>query len=260
MRVLGAGEHSIRLKTSSMRTDDYLKIDQYLQGELPADEIKDFEQRLKEEEDLAAEYEMRQQMNTYLRTQERLPELQKKMAELNSQHFGENPKPALRSIARRRLFMVVGLAAAIALLLLVWNPFSQGQLYDQFADHPALALVEKGETEEQLSSAAQAFENGDFAEAYRLLKSVEATELNNPQVYLALGISALETNQMTEAQQIFADLAGGDSALREYGIWYQALSFVKAEDYEAAKELLQNNQLNDPQLRQQAAALLAELE
>lgn len=243
-----------------MRTDDYLKIDQYLQGELPPNEVPDFEKRLGSEQDLATEFKVRQQMNTYLRTQEQLPELQKKMAGLNDQYFGNSPKPALRTVARRRLLMVVGLAAAIALLLLVWNPFSQGQLYDQFAEHPALALVEKGSGEEERAAAGLAYEAGDFEEAYRILKTITTEEQSSPQLYLALGISALETNRVQEAEQYFSILASGNSALQEYGLWYQALTFVKTENYDTAKELLLNNQFNDPQLQQQAAALLTELE
>lgn len=259
---MGAGEHYIRLKTSSMRTDDYLKIDQYLQGELPAEEVTDFEERLKIETDLAEELELRQQMNTYLRTQEQLPDLQKKMAALNDQHFGTDPKPALRTLARRRLFMVAGLAAAIALLLLIWNPFQQASLYEQFAMHPALGLVEKSANAEQdkQADAARFFELGDYTEAYELFDALSDVDLSNPQLYLAKGITALEIDKIAEAQQVFSDLSKSDSALREYGLWYQVLSYVKTENYETAKELLQNNQFNDPQLRQQAAALMAELE
>ena len=243
-----------------MQADDYQKIDQYLQDELPEAEKTAFLARLKQEPDLADELQTRQEMHTYLRTQAQLPELEKKMAGLSAQYFGDAAKPRVRQMARRRLFYVMGVAAAIALLLLVWNPFSQGGLYDQFAEHPALAFVEKGAGEEQLMAAERAFAAGEYEEAYTALGAVLSAGTVNPQLQLALGISALETGQTDEALSLFSELATGTTALREYGQWYQILTYVKMEDFPQAIQLLQNNQFNDPLLKEQAAALRSELE
>ncbi len=102
MRVSGAGERCIKLKTNIMQADDYTIIDRYLQGELSAEEQADFELRLQSDAALAAQLNFRQQANTYLRTQQKLPDLEKKMASLSKDYFATADKAKIRRLARRR--------------------------------------------------------------------------------------------------------------------------------------------------------------
>ncbi len=243
-----------------MQSDDYMKIDQYLQGELPAAEREALENRFWEEPELAAELEMRQQMDTYLRTQAQLPGLQEKMASLSQEHFGRMAKPKVRQLARRRLYYAVAVAATFALLLFVWNPFASNDLYSQFAEHPPLALVEKGGEEALATQAEQAFEAGDYQAAYEALAELNAQAPTDPQVLLALGISALETGQLTAARQSFETLAGGQTALREYGSWYLILCHLKEGNNESARELLQQTDFRDFSLASKAELLRQELQ
>ena len=60
MRVSGAGERCIKLKTNIMQADDYTIIDRYLQGELSAEEQADFELRLQSDAALEAQLNFRQ--------------------------------------------------------------------------------------------------------------------------------------------------------------------------------------------------------
>lgn len=243
-----------------MQSDDYMKIDQYLQGELPAAEREALEARFREEPELAAELEMRQQMDTYLRTQKQLPGLQEKMAALSQEHFDRMDKPKVRQLARRRLFYAVAVAATFALLLFVWNPFASNDLYSQFADHAPLAIVEKGGEEALATQAEQAFGAGNYQVAYEALVELNAQTSTDPQVLLALGISALETGQMTEARQAFGILAEGQTALREYGSWYLILCHLKEGDNKAALELMQQTDFTDFSLASKAGLLRQALE
>ncbi|MEL7426523.1 MAG: hypothetical protein AAFN81_26260, partial [Bacteroidota bacterium] len=76
-----------------MRADDYLKLDQYLQNELSEAEKTAFEARLTDEPDLADELNVRQQMNTYIRKQADLPDLENKMDGISTQYFVDAAKP-----------------------------------------------------------------------------------------------------------------------------------------------------------------------
>ncbi len=245
-----------------MQADDYLKIDQYLQNELSEAEKMAFQARLANEPDLVDELNVRQQMNTYLRTQANLPDLEKKMAGLSAQYFGDASKPRVRQMARRRLFYALAAAAAIALLLLIWNPFSSSaaQLYADYGKHPSLSFVVKGSVEEQVATAERAFRNGEYETVYQALQKVISTGEDNLQLQLAFGISALETGRIDEAQAVFTELATGNADQREYGRWYQILTHVKSDNFPQAIELLQKNQFNEPLLKKQAAALRSELE
>lgn len=258
--MLGVGVHSFRLKTDIMQADDYLKIDRYIQGELPEAERVELEARLQEEADLAAELELRQQMNTYLRTQAQKPALEQKMAALGQEHFGQMDKVKIRQLARRRLLYVVATAAVFALLLFVWDPFASTDLYRQFAQHPPLALVEKGSAEELANQAEQAFEQEDYAQAYEALAELQSQFPDDPQLQLGLGVSALETERLAEARRYFETLANGQTALQEYGQWYLILCLVKEENTAEAKDALATTTFTDPYLAEQANLLQAELE
>ena len=260
MRVSGAGERCIKLKTNIMQADDYTIIDRYLQGELSAEEQADFELRLQSDAALAAQLNFRQQANTYLRTQQKLPDLEKKMASLSKDYFATADKAKIRRLARRRLFYVVGVAAAIALLLLVWNPFSSGNMYGTFADHPPLALVERAGNEATAAQAEEALEAGNYKVAYELLRTLSQATPSDPQLQLALGISALETDRFAEAEASFSTLATGNSALKEYGSWYQILLALKKNQAERVRTLLDSVSFSDPALQAKAQELKAALD
>ena len=104
-----------------------------------------------------------------------------------------------------------------------------------------------------------AYQNGDFAKAYDLLNQLTDLSSANVQLQLALGISALETGRTTKARQMFEELAEGNSALRNYGRWYLALSYLKTEDFAQAKIELQKLDDSDPALYNRAVQLLEEL-
>jgi tetratricopeptide (TPR) repeat protein len=243
-----------------MNEEDYKLLDQYLQGELPDDQKAAFEQQLQTDEALAAELELRQQMHTYLRTQAQQPGLEAAMENLGSTYFSTEEEGAkIVPIGRRRLYLVLGIAAAIALLLLIWNPFGPGNLYKAYAEHPPLALVEKGDAQALAQQAEVAYREEDFAKAYKLLNELTDLSSANVQLQLALGISALETGRITKARQLFEELAEGNSALRNYGRWYLALSYLKTEEFTQAKTELQKLDNSDPALYDKAAQLLEAL-
>ncbi|MGH1437427.1 MAG: tetratricopeptide repeat protein [Lewinella sp.] len=243
-----------------MEEKDYKLLDQYLQDELPDDQKAAFRQRIKEEEPLAEELKLRQQMHTYLRTKAQQPDLEAAMKNLGGTYFSPAEKATkIVPIARRRLYVGLGIAAAIALVLLVWNPFGSGNLYKAYAQHPPLALVEKGDALALAQQAEVAYGEKDYKTAYDLLNELTDLSSENVQLQLALGISALETGRTTKARQLFEKLAEGNSALRNYGCWYLALSYLKTEEFAQAKAELQKLDDSDPALYDKAAQLLEEL-
>lgn len=244
----------------NMREEDYKLLDQYLQGELSEEQEAVFLERLSTDEDMAAELQLRQQMHTYLRTKAQQPGLEEVMQDLGNIYFSAAKEEAkIVPMTRRKWFVGIGIAAAIALVLLVWNPFATDNLYKAFADHPPLALVEKGATQDLAQQAELAYQNRDFAKAYSLLNELTDLSSKNVQLQLALGISALETGRTTKARQLFEELAEGNSALRNYGRWYLALSYLKTEELAQAKKELLKLDNSDPALYAKAAQLLKAL-
>jgi len=242
-----------------MKEKDYKIIDRHLQGELDNEEQQSFKQRLKDDADFAQAYKMSRQMTSYLQASQKQPALEEKMAELGKQYFKTEKKHEAKQVKMPFLRIGLAVAAAISLLLLIWNPFNSTNLYDEFATHPPLALVEKNAANILIEQAEQAYANKQYEVAYTALSKVIKDQPNNVQASLALGISALESDRTEEAKAIFVALSEGTSVLKTYGQWYVALTYIKQGDNEKAKPILESLGNDEPALKKKAKELLQKL-
>lgn len=236
-----------------MKEEDDVLISRHLAQELDENEQTAFAARLAAEPDLARELEQRRREQTFLRTEATLPDLRQRMDALSDQYFKSHekkartqvqeevsPKPGatVRRLGWRRWVPAAGIAAAVALVLVIWNPFASGDGYEQFADYAPIYLTEKSSDTAPAAAAAEAaFNAGRYAEAYRQLSAYLAQRPQDTEARLALGIAALETDRDGEAQTIFSDIASGTSALADDGRFYLALAYFKAEDPRARATL-----------------------
>ncbi|MEM9930553.1 MAG: hypothetical protein AAF840_12085 [Bacteroidota bacterium] len=227
-------------------------ISRYLAADMGPPEVAAFEARLAAEPELAAALQQRQEEQTFLRTEAALPDLQEKMAELAGLHFREEEEAStqvqgaeqekqgretnqgtatIRILNWKRWLPAVGFAAAVALVLLIWNPFSQQEPYQQFAAYAPIYLTEKSSDPAPAAGPAEAaFNQQDYAAAYPQLIAYLQQRPDDNEARLALGISALETNRDAEARAIFQELANGNTALQDDGQFYLALAYFKAQD------------------------------
>jgi anti-sigma factor RsiW len=247
-----------------MKEENDILISRYLATDLPPPELATFEARLAAEPALAAELQRRKEELTFLRTEAALPDLETQMAALAAQHFqsgsvdttgpearpqvqGEGKKEQagkkdqtakIRSLNWKRWLPATGIAAAVALVLLIWNPFTSAEPYQQFAQYAPLSLTEKSSTNTAPVTAAQeAFNTGNYAEAHTQLINYLQQNPDDNEARLAFGIAALETNQDAEARAIFTQLANGTTAFKDDGQFYLALAYFKAGDTRAKAEL-----------------------
>lgn len=249
-----------------MKEEDDIVISRYLADELGPPELAAFETRLAAEPPLAAELQRRQQELTFLRTEAALPGLEAEMARLAGTYFRSDEEEArtqvqappsapearppqgdgtkqqggakVRSLNWQRWLPAAGVAAAIALVLLLWNPFADKDPYRQFAQHAPLYLTEKSSDPAPAAAAAEAaFNAANYPAAYNELTAYLRQRPDDNEARLALGIAALETNRDTEAQAIFTELANGTTTLQDDGQFYLALAYFKAGDSRARAAL-----------------------
>lgn len=145
-----------------MKEEDDILISRYLAEDLDKTNKAAFEARAAAEPELASELEQRRQEMTFLRTEATLPDLESRMKELSTQHFTEEKDAAspsstqsgqgkvpdkqgaiVRRLGWKRWAPAVGIAAAVALVLLLWNPFAANDGYEQFAQYAPVYLTEK---------------------------------------------------------------------------------------------------------------------
>lgn len=239
-----------------MTENDYILIQQYIQGELSDTKRANFALRLKKEPELKAELEWQQKTSDFLQRQTARAHLKETFIEIEDDYFSENSTAKVVSIKRRKWIGIATIVAAAAVLLLIFNPFASPGLYEKYAQPSALSLAQKSDANAIALRAETAFNARKFSVAYEALSDY----LNeNPDDTLALlyqGMAATEINKYAEAEQIFIQIRDGQTALRESGRWYLALLYVRKGELEKAKIELQGISTD---AYPQAADLLQEL-
>lgn len=249
-----------------MEKDNYTLIEKYLNGELNEEEIKNFKTRLNEDAAFSEEYTLQKSMNIFLEKDRNQPSLKSKLETIGGDFFKEEKneeKPKVIPISRNknRNRWLVGLiaTAAIAVLLVMFNPFQPQDLYQQYASHQSISLTEKSSGSDAGTNAEQAFNQKNYALAFENLTIYLQENPDDQKAQLALGISALESGKTEEAISIFTKINVGSSALKNYGTWYLALSYLKQKDFEKTKTFLNQIPSSEKKLFEKAQSLLKDL-
>jgi hypothetical protein len=228
-----------------MEKNNYTLIQKYLTGKLNEEEIKSFQARLKEDATFSAEYTLQKSMNIFLEKDRNQPVLKSKLESLGKDFFLETENeqedkviPISRNKNRNRWLIGLLATAAVAVLLVMFNPFQQNDLYQQYASHQPISLIEKSIGSDLATKAETAFNQKDYALAYENITIYLQENPVDQKAQLALGISALEFGKTEEAISIFEKISTGNSALKNYGTWYLALSCLKQKDFEKTKTFL----------------------
>lgn len=229
-----------------MKPEDHILIEEYLDGRLSEEARAELEARLDTDDELAQAFALRRDMDRHLRKQEKRAQLKATLAELGEEFFqaeapAAKPAEAKRIPLHRRWYAYAAAILLVATVSVVLYLNLRPGLYEQYAQHAPLALtVMSADTDALGAQAEQAFNDGHYENAYVLLQNYVSTNPENNLARLYLGISALETNRLEEAQSIFNQLkteAGGQWA--DYGQWYLALAYLKRGDKAACRAELE---------------------
>ncbi|MEN0006844.1 MAG: hypothetical protein AAF798_22010 [Bacteroidota bacterium] len=215
-----------------MQADDYQLIDHYLRGTLDAAGEQQVRARLQADEAFAEELQFQQELQGFMQQREKRAALETQLRQLQQQ-------PPQVVPMRRRILFIAGVAAAVAALVyFAWPFLMPSSLYEQFNQHQPLALQERGDLNTLMTEAEQAFNTKDFELAYAKLQTLTQQQDTDVRARLALGIAALETDRLAEAETIFTQLRQGESAVTDGASWYLGLTYVKKEDWQKAQEIL----------------------
>ena len=233
--------------------DDLYLIDSKLSGELTPAEEKVFAQRLEQDSEFAEQYALSQLMVETLR----------------EQHLREEMRGWRRETNRRRQRQrwQYGVAAGLALLLLAgggWylsstQPTPQSLYETYYTVYPADPVL-RGEPTVDYNQAMTLYREGRYAEAIPLFEALQATDQADIWTALFLGNSYLNVDRTPEAVRYFKQVAASEDAIiQQYGRWYLALTYLKREEQEAARALLQRLSDQPGMFQKKAQALLSEL-
>jgi len=158
-------------------------------------------------------------------------------------------------------------AAAVILFIsvfsLVNSEATHTELYSNYIDFselPTLSTRSESNTE-KLLEAERLFENKEYEKVINILDNDSNTSQKSLATQsLYLGISYMELNQFELAQKTFDDLSDSDLIDGRMGIWYKALLYIKMEDVDQAKTVLNEIVSNKLYNHKKANNLLQELD
>ncbi len=221
-----------------MNEERYILFDQYLQGELTVDEKNNFEKQLKEDAQLASEFESFKEMHFQLEN--------KFGQEAEREIFTENLTRISDKYFNKKKTKVVSLkpwyfAAAASVAIMFGLFFFDYNHYPNFEDYnrPESAyFTERGVSEETLKKAEDSFNVKRYEKAIPLFESI-LKENNSPEIKYFYGVSLLQVGKYVKAEDIFKELETGNSVYKEKAKWNLALSKLKQGKYPECKEILQ---------------------
>jgi len=245
---------------------DYKQIEKFIKGELPEAELIRFEEELNTNSDFKKEVMLYQDVDISLSDifkyenedkalQVTFNQLGKKYANEYSKNEAEitvenadvsteihKEEAVKQPTITRRLFPLAALAAAAALLLFLFNPLanqvSPAQLAEQnFTPYQLDALMGSGDNAEaDWTKGAKYYRAKDYNNALQYFNVFLKNNPNNKEALLAKGSAQMKLNLIDEAIQTFQQINSKSKASE----WYLALAYLKNDEAEKAKGLLQN--------------------
>jgi len=247
-----------------MEEKDYILFDQYVLGELPTEELKSFEERLKIDSEFNNSFKTYRELTTFLETkfenEKETSDFKSNLEQISNSHFNQNKtNNDVQSTTRTITLVKYLVVACVAVFfgIFAFNQFSD-PTYSDFNNHDPLTVIRDGNTSD-LVKATQAFNSKDYTSANALLKSAFNKNPKNSELKLYYAITNIELDNFKIADNALNELKNGISAYKDKATWYLALSKLKQKKISPCIALLKEIP-KDADYYEQAQQLLSDLE
>jgi TolA-binding protein len=219
-----------------MNEERYILFGQYLENELSAEEKINFEKQLSEDTEFASEFETFKELNLHLENKfgnaTELNAFKKNLKSISKEHF----KTKKSKVVAFKPWQYA-IAASVAILVGVFFFQNINPSFDDY-DNPEMAtFTERGDVNENLKSAQDAFNTKEYKAAIPYFEVV-INSTKSPEIQYFYAVSLLEDNQFQKAETNFSELKSGTSIYKNKATWYLALSKLKQKEYTSCKEIL----------------------
>lgn len=226
------------------------QIENFLLGKLDDSEQSEFQRQVIENKNLKQEVEL-------LRIILNVAENKSLTEDLESIH--QSLYPSSKSSKSIHLWKYIsGIAASFAILALFWffygeKEYSSADLYNQYYQaFPEYITTRNTQTDKNTEAFLQ-YSKGEFEEAIQLFKT---TDRQSEAVKFYLGMSYMETQNISQAVATFSDLLPGSETYREQIVWYLSLAYLKQGKKENTIQLLSKIDENSFQYEQAKELLI----
>jgi hypothetical protein len=219
-----------------MKEFDYNMITRYLDGDMNEEERIAFEEQMLQDAELKTEVELLKDVNTTLKIKLHPGEtelaLRNSLHEMNSEYFlGKAEQAKVVPINRRRWVTAIAAVFVMGLILTVWQPWKEEDLYKQYASIQMPEIAERGAAADSLLKLAlENFNNKKFAVAIPFFEAVLKDSSHNSFVQYFYAIALLQNNQTEKSRTQLTQLYNGNSLFRYDAAFYIALSYLKEKD------------------------------
>ena len=241
--------------------DNDALINGYFEGSLSAGQRADFEHLLKTDPKFRADFEFQRELQDSLKKDER-QQIKNMLAEVGTYQN----KPQTKVIRLRPWLAAASVAILVGMSawLLYFNTagFDANQLYNanfvpyENVVHP----IERGEQLEDLKTKAfAAYENEDYGHALELFKELQQKQ-NDSYIGFYEAIVLMRLNKHQKAIPLLENYISGNGDLKDRAIWYLALTYLKLNEIDKCKTLLNELAAQKKYKANAAEQLLKELD
>lgn len=222
-----------------MRNDtDYQLIEQYLRGELADESLREFEQRLASDTQLAKELELAKDMDQFVENRSQTNQTISTMREMGEKYRPKPEVPVIPFYKKRKVMIATVMSMASIFLLFVFINLFNDDPYQEFFQHQSISAELSG-NEIDMNQAIKDFNNAHYKSALVVFeKNEKINGVENPQYELAQGICYLELDQYSKADSTFTHLLQTQQIYKNQATWYLALTALKQSDFQKCQELL----------------------
>ena len=226
---------------------DYLH-EQFLRGQLTAEEKSAFDKMLASDPEFSREVkagelavEGLKSYHLHQRIQEVREQVQKQQLPSQGGQKEERRTAKLISIFRKPMALAASFMLVVVAAYFLYISISTQSLYNQYNQHPSFAVTEMSSSPSyDLSRAEGAFKQGNYDITNSELSSYLSENPRDTMALLFQGICQLELSDYIQAENIFSEIKSGSSDFQPLGEWYLALTFVKQNDFDRARQELEN--------------------
>lgn len=219
---------------------NYIVFESYLSKELSQDEITAFETRLKNESDFNQAFNTYKGLSSFLEhkfeNEAASTAFQNNLKTISDTYF-EKQEPAKKVIHFKPWQYAMAASVALLIGVFTFNNFSNPTFSD-YNNYEVISLTVRGEQDDLLKVAENAFNNKDFVKAEAVFGQLLAKDNSNKELQLYRGIALLEVDKFDEADGLFSKLSNGVSVYKSKATWYLALSKLKQKDHDSCLEIL----------------------
>lgn len=238
--------------------EDITLIEGYLGEDLTEEQRVAFEDRLKNDRDLAAHLKLMSDLPAAINSDVDL--FRDKWSQMVAEERAAETKPTkVRSIRPLYLLIAAMLVGAV-FGTFMFNSTSSSNLYaEHFTMPPENISTRANDGIEQLQGALDAYQQEDYQTAVAQFEGYLTAHPNDWGTKFYYGASLMALDRQSDARITLSEVAEQQGNYQGAAQYYLALSYLKSEDEDAAKRVLTILGQSDSSYSKQAQTILHEL-